>query len=125
MLPLLLTLFFCHWLADYTPLSDARMLAAKRFGRPFTPILVHGMMHGTLMAIALLVFGVEAERVVWLYLLQCWSHALIDTAKGRLNARFAVLQSPANVQHWVVFGLDQYAHAAVILLMAHYSGLPL
>ena len=114
---LLFALFFCHWLADYTPLSDPKMLAAKRFGRPFAPILVHGVVHGTLMGITLMCFGVETIRVVELYLFQAWSHALIDTAKGRLNARFAILQSPANVQHWMVFGLDQYAHTAIILLM--------
>lgn len=118
---LLLTLFFCHWLADYTPLSDPKMLAAKRFGTPFPPILVHGWVHGTLMFVALLAFHVEAVRAVELYLFQTWTHAFIDTVKGRLNARFTVLQSPANVQHWMVFGLDQYAHTVVILLMWHYA----
>ena len=120
---LLLALFFCHWLADYTPLSDARMLAAKRFGRPFTPVLDHGFTHGALMFVVLLAFGTEEIRAVWLLLFQTWSHALIDTVKGRLNARYAALQSPANVQHWMVFGLDQYAHTVIILLM-WYATLP-
>lgn len=120
---LLLALFFCHFLADYTWLSQPRMLAAKRFGKPFGPILVHGMVHATLMGAVLLAFHVLAERAAFLYLFQALTHAGIDTLKGRLNHRFQALQSPQNVVHWVVFGLDQYAHAVVIVLMWYYSGL--
>lgn len=122
---LLLALFFCHFLADYTPLSDAKMLAAKRFGRPFTPILAHGYMHGALMGLTLFAFGVKPISVVLLALGQTWVHAGIDTLKGRLNAPYEVLQSPANVLHWVVFGADQYLHAAVIILMWRLSGVGL
>jgi hypothetical protein len=120
---LLLALFFCHFLADYTPLSDARMLAAKRVGRPFHPILAHGYVHGVLMGLALYFFGVKVEDAICLGLFQCLTHTGIDVLKGRLNARYAILQSPANVQHWIVFGLDQYAHTVVILLM-WYATLP-
>jgi hypothetical protein len=116
---LLLVLFFCHFLADYTPLSDAKMLAAKRFGRPFTPILAHGFTHGALMGVAMIYLGVDQILAIMLALGQTWSHAGIDVLKGRLNARYATLQSPANVVHWVVFGLDQYAHTAIIILMWH------
>ncbi|UOR06250.1 DUF3307 domain-containing protein [Hymenobacter aerilatus] len=120
---LLLALFFCHWLADYTWLSRPDMLAAKRFGKPFGPILMHGLIHATLMFAVLLLFGVEQIRAVELYIFQTWTHAGIDTAKGMLNQHFVVLQNPQNVLHWCVFGLDQYAHCVVILLMWHYSGL--
>jgi len=120
---LLLALFFCHFLADYTPLSDRKILAAKRFGRPFTPILAHGVMHGALMGVAMICLGVDHILAIMLALCQTWSHAGIDVLKGRLNARYASLQSPANVVHWMVFGLDQYAHTIVILLM-WYATLP-
>jgi hypothetical protein len=118
---LLLALLFCHWLADYTWLSRPHMLAAKRFGAPFGPILEHGLTHGTLMFAVLLAFGVEQVLAIELYLFQTWTHAGIDWAKGVLNKRFIVLQSPQNVLHWAVFGFDQYLHCVVIVLMWHFT----
>jgi hypothetical protein len=114
---LLLALFFCHFLADYTWLSRPYMLAAKRFGKPFGPILAHAMVHAALMWLALVALGIEPGKATALGLMQLVTHAGIDWLKGHLNGRYAALQSPANVVHWVSFGLDQYAHTVVILLM--------
>lgn len=118
---MLLALFFCHFLADYTWLSRPSMLAAKRFGRPITPITEHAAVHGLLMLFALYAFGVRGWQCAGLATFQVVTHAAIDTLKGRLNARYAMLQSPANVLHWVVFGGDQYLHAVVIILMWHFA----
>lgn len=118
---LLLALFFCHFLADYTWLSRPAMLAAKRFGQPLSPIVAHGSVHAVLMLWALYAFGVRGWECAGLATFQLVSHTAIDVLKGRLNARYATLQSPANVVHWVVFGLDQYAHTVVVVLMWHFA----
>ncbi|MCX6185983.1 MAG: hypothetical protein NTU43_03160, partial [Bacteroidetes bacterium] len=50
---ILIGLFICHWLADYTLLSTAWMLNAKRFGKPLFPIFIHAAMHTMLMSLVL------------------------------------------------------------------------
>ncbi len=114
---LLMALFVCHFLGDFTHCSDKRMLAAKRLGKPFTPILVHGMVHGTFMGIVLMLFKVDTILAIELYLFQTWSHALIDTLKGRMNGWFPTLQNPGLARHWYLFGFDQLLHALIIILM--------
>lgn len=115
---LLIALFFCHFLADFTHLSTAWMLAAKRLGKPLGPIFVHAMWHGCLMGI-LLCMPLIREPLFWLSLVwfQIITHFIIDVLKGRINGWFPVVQNPANKVHWVVFGADQFLHAVVIILM--------
>lgn len=116
---ILIALFFCHWIADYTWLSTSWMLNAKRFGKPLIPILIHALVHATLMGIVLKIFLPNNGVVMWLVLLQLSTHFIIDVWKGRMNGWFPVLQSPTNKLHWVIFGLDQYLHALVIIFMSY------
>ncbi|MEO6902401.1 MAG: hypothetical protein ABI315_04515 [Bacteroidia bacterium] len=48
---LLISLFFCHFLADFTHLSTNWMLSAKRLGKPLFPILSHAAVHAALMGV--------------------------------------------------------------------------
>jgi hypothetical protein len=114
---LLIILFGCHFLADYTWLSTSWMLNAKRFGKPFLPILVHAMVHGIIMLSAMLLFDVSVIIAVLLAIFQIVSHCLIDLLKGRANGWFPLLQDNSNKWHWIIFGLDQYLHAIVIIIM--------
>ena len=118
---ILLLLFGCHWLADYTHLSTAWMLNAKRLGKPIIPIIAHASVHGILMGIVLIFFLPTNEPLYWnLLSLQVITHFLIDLWKGRMNGWFPSLQSPANKGHWIIFGLDQYFHAIIIIIMVHF-----
>lgn len=114
---LLIALFFCHFLADFTPLSTPWMLNAKSLGKPLLPIFAHAAVHATLMGICLLF--VDLTVVIWfnLVMFQLLSHFLIDLWKGRMAGWFTVLQSPSTKWHWVLFGFDQFLHAAVICSM--------
>lgn len=121
MTTLLILLFFCHFLADFTPLSTQWMLNAKRLGTPIEPIFAHACVHYALMAFTLFWFVGLRDPWLWVCIcqIQLFSHFIIDVLKGRLNGWFPVLQSPANKMHWVVFGADQFLHAVVIVIMAH------
>lgn len=114
---LLIGLFFCHFLADFTWLSTTWMLTAKSLGKPLLPIFAHAAVHATLMGL-LLVFG-NLNLALWcnLVVFQLLSHFLIDLWKGRMNGWFPQLKSPANKWHWIIFGFDQFLHATVICLM--------
>lgn len=118
---ILIWLFVCHWIADYTWLSTSTMLAAKRFGKPLCPIFNHSCVHACLMAIPLTIFIGYKILVPYLLLFQIGTHFLIDVWKGRMNGWFPKLQSPANKWHWVVFGFDQLLHALVIITMSVYA----
>ena len=115
---ILIGLFFCHWLADYTHLSTAWMLNAKRLGKPLLPILTHAMVHSLLMGIFLGCLGISNTIILMAF--QLITHFAIDVWKGRMNGWFSALQSPANKWHWVVFGADQFFHAVVIILMWYF-----
>lgn len=118
---ILIGLFICHWLADYTHLSTAWMLNAKRLGKPFLPIFTHAMVHMVLMWLFLSTFFGFTPKIMTVCVFQLITHFLIDVWKGRMNGWFPSLQSPANKWHWIVFGFDQLLHAIVIILMATYA----
>jgi hypothetical protein len=115
---ILIGLFICHWLCDYTHLSTAWMLNAKRLGKPLHPIFVHATVHSFFMGIFLLFFMGYTPLWSLLVLLQLSTHFLIDIWKGRMNGWFPSLQNPANKWHWIVFGFDQLLHAIVIIIMS-------
>ena len=120
---LLICLFFCHFLADYTWLSTSWMLNAKRFGSPLFPIFCHAFIHASLMGVVLFFFVTNfSSSFLWskLFLFQLSTHFIIDVLKGRMNVWFPMLQNPANREHWIIFGLDQTFHAIVIILMASF-----
>ena len=128
---LLLSLFFCHFLADFTHLSTDWMLKAKRFGSPLLPILAHAFVHAALMATVLEIYchytiaGYETKifeltHVDKLFFLQLISHFLIDVWKGKMNFWFPSLTDPSNKWHWILFGFDQLLHGVVICLMVYF-----
>lgn len=114
---LLILLFVCHWLADFSWLSTKWMLDAKAKGSPWYPILVHSFVHGTLMGIVLLFCLYPNIIISYLILFQVGSHFLIDVWKGKMNVWFPVLQNDKNKLHWVVMGFDQLLHGIVIITM--------
>lgn len=117
---ILIGLFICHFLADYTHLSTAWMLYAKRLGKPLLPIFIHACVHGVLMFIFLLFLEFTIWLIVTLVVFQIVSHFIIDLLKGRANGWFPLLQDNSNKWHWIIFGLDQLLHAIVIILMFYY-----
>ena len=119
---ILIGLFICHFLADYTHLSTAWMLNAKRLGKPLYPIFTHAFIHASLMLVLLaLVFGFSGLKLAALFGFQLITHFLIDVWKGRMNGWFPALQSPANKWHWIVFGFDQLLHALAIIGRSLYA----
>lgn len=113
---ILLLLFACHFLADFTHLSTNWMLSAKKLGKPFIPIICHAACHAALMYIVMLFF-VDGLLAADLAMFQLITHFLIDLWKGRMNGWFPALQNPANKWHWILMGFDQYLHAIVIITM--------
>lgn len=119
---ILIGLFFCHLLGDYTPLSTEWMLNAKRVGKPLYPIFIHALVHALLMLVLLTVmFKLAMVKLFILFGIQLITHFVIDVCKGRVGAWFPILQSPNNKWYWIVFGIDQYLHTLVIIAMSFYA----
>jgi hypothetical protein len=114
---LLIGLFFCHFIADFTWLSTTWMLNAKSLGKPLLPIFAHAAVHATLMGLLLLFGNLTLALWVNLVIFQLLTHFLIDLWKGRMNVWFPILKSPASKWHWIIFGFDQFLHAVVICIM--------
>jgi hypothetical protein len=116
----LILLFMCHWLADYTHLSTNWMLNAKKFGKPLFPIFTHALVHAILMSVVLYFFVGFTKILLYLGIFQLITHFIIDTWKGKMNVWFTNLQSSTNKWHWVIFGLDQLLHSIVIILICSF-----
>jgi len=117
---LLLILLACHYLADFC-LTTPSMIKAKADGRNVWPILLHAGIHAVLMGLCLLIWGVAWEMLLLLMLAELVSHFLIDTAKGRLTARFPKLADMQQKPYWMLYGLDQLLHLLVIVCIWYCS----
>ena len=112
-------LFVCHFLGDFTPLSTTWMQEAKQFGKPLFPILIHALIHASLMLFVLFFFT-TVQMAFTLSAFQLIIHFFVDTWKGRMNTWFPSLQNNANKEYWIIFGFDQFLHQMTILVMAFY-----
>ena len=107
-------LLVCHYLADFC-LTSSSMIAAKADGRKVWPILLHAGVHAGLVGVVLLFAQVGWELLPVLVLVELVSHFLIDTAKGRLSARFQLLTDAKRKPYWMLYGFDQLLHLAVLV----------
>jgi len=112
----LVFLLVCHYLADYC-LTTASMIRAKADGRRLWPIMFHASIHAGLVGLCLLLWGVSWKLLSLLVLLELVSHFLIDTAKGRLTARYPLLADVQGKPYWMLYGFDQLLHLLIIVLI--------
>lgn len=116
----LLTLFLCHYLADFC-FTFPSMIRAKVDGRNPWPILLHAAIHAGLVGVCLVCWQVPWKLMLLMLLLELVSHFLIDVAKGRLSARFTSLADPQKKPYWMLYGFDQLLHLSVIVLIFYIS----
>lgn len=116
---LMLALLAGHFLGDFTPLLTERMREAKERGGPMGPILAHGAVHGVLALAASAAVVREAPvRLLLAGGAVLVTHFLIDAARARLGVRFDELRDPGGQLFWTALGLDQLAHASVLVGVA-------
>lgn len=93
------------------------MLAAKRIGKPLSPIFLHSFIHTSLMGAVIALYGCKNVQLLACMVLQLLSHFVIDVLKGKLNVWVPIVSNPVNKQHWYIFGLDQLLHQLIIVIM--------
>ncbi|MCR4854335.1 MAG: DUF3307 domain-containing protein [Prevotella sp.] len=111
---LLLALIVCHYLGDFC-LTFPAMIRAKADGRKPLPIMAHAAIHALLMVVCFAIAGVSAKGILIAAAIEWVTHFLIDTAKGRLTARFAILSDQGQRPYWMLYGFDQLLHLFVIV----------
>jgi hypothetical protein len=115
-----ISLFFlllaCHWAADFTQLSTSWFLEAKKFGKPLFPIACHSGVHAGLMFFVLLFYASWQQACLWAAV-EWGTHFLIDVWKGRMLGWFPSLQNTQNKYYWWLFGIDQYLHISIIMVI--------
>ncbi len=116
---LLAALLFAHFLGDYTPLATARMQEAKANGGPMGMIAAHAGVHAILVGIAVLALarpslGLLAAAVG----IQFVTHLALDAFRARMSVQAPALQDPTQNVFWTALGLDQLAHALVLVAIA-------
>jgi hypothetical protein len=116
---LLAFLFVAHFLGDFTPLATARMQAAKARGTPVGPIALHALIHAILVGVVVVaIVRPDPLLILGAVTVEFWSHLGLDWLKGRLGARNPALADPGGRPFWTVLGLDQLAHALVLVGIA-------
>lgn len=117
---LLSFLFVGHFLGDFTFLSTPRMQEAKRTGRPVGPIALHALVHAVLVAIAVgAIVRPQPMLLLGAVAIEFWTHLGVDWLRGRLTARHPAVGDPEENAFWTVLGLDQLAHALVLVGIAY------
>ena len=119
MVVLLISLLFCHYLADFC-LTTPAMIRAKADGRNPWPIILHAAIHASLMAIFLLLWATSWKAVLLAMVVEWGTHFLIDWTKARLSARFPRLADQQQKPYWMLYGLDQLLHQLVIVGIWYY-----
>jgi hypothetical protein len=113
---LLVGLLFAHFLGDFTPLSTARMQAAKVAGTPLGPIAGHAAIHAVLVTIAVTALATATwELIAIAAAIEFATHFAIDATRGRLARLSPSLVDPARRAYWYALGLDQFAHGTVLV----------
>jgi hypothetical protein len=106
-----------HYLADYVFPSD-EMIIAKKHGSPILPIFKHGLVNASFYII-ISFFFCTFWFSVFVFLIEAVSHTLIDTWKGKMNMWFPTVEDKEKRPHYIIMGLDQLFHQAVIILIIY------
>jgi hypothetical protein len=113
---LLAILLVGHFLGDFTPLATARMQKAKANGGPMRWIAAHAALHALLTGLVVAaVAGPEPSLLAMAIGLQFLTHWALDAFRARLGVRIPALVDPGKNVYWTALGLDQLAHALVVL----------
>ena len=116
---LLTGLFFAHYLGDFTPLSTPEMLAAKSNARPMWLIAAHALVHTVLVGLVILIVVFPAWTILSLAAaIEFVTHFVLDAGRAKLGKRLPELNNPGSNIFWYALGLDQFAHAAVLIGLA-------
>jgi hypothetical protein len=116
---LLAGLFLAHFLGDFTPLSTPQMLEAKANARPMWLIGAHAFVHTILVTVVILLVALPALSILALAAgIEFVTHFGLDAGRAKLGRRVPHLNDPSRNRFWYVLGLDQFAHAVVLIGLA-------
>lgn len=116
---LLIFLFVGHFLGDFTRLTTARMLEAKLTGSPIGPIALHALIHAVLVGLAVAAIARPVPMLILAAVtIEFWTHLGLDWFRGKMSVRHPALGDPNQRVFWTALGLDQLAHAMVLVGIA-------
>ncbi len=116
---LLCGLLVAHYLGDFTPLANARIQEAKANGGPLHWIFVHAAIHTILVAAVIFLLVDPPLTIIAIAAgIELASHFLLDVGRAQLGLKFNVFRDPARNAFWYALGVDQLAHALVLIALA-------
>lgn len=117
---LLISLFICHFLADYC-LTTPQMIKAKASGKKLQHIFFHSCVHAILMSLVFFAFSISWKTVLLLFSFELCSHFVIDYIKGFAGRLFPTLADNQQKPFWILYGFDQLLHLLVIVAMVCFA----
>lgn len=116
---LMAALLICHFLGDFTPLSTARMLEAKRTATSHGWILAHAAIHATLVGLVVTFVANAGLAVIFVAVaVELGTHFAIDEVRARVGVTWSRLGDPKERGFWYAMGVDQLAHGLVLVAIA-------
>ena len=95
------------------------MLAAKANAKPMWLVAAHALVHTVLVALIILIVVFPSWLILFLAAaIEFVTHFAIDAGRARLSQRLPELNNPGRNIFWYALGLDQFAHAAVLVVLA-------
>jgi hypothetical protein len=111
-------LLTAHFIADFSPALTVRMREAKIGLRPAGPIAMHAGVHTVLVFAAVWAVLRSPGLALIAAAIEFPTHLAIDYGKMRLGARFEAVRAPTGDPFWYAFGVDQWAHCLVLVVIA-------
>lgn len=111
-------LVFCHFLADFTPLSTQYMLQSKKAAAP-GGIFFHALVHGILMGVVSW-WVHDIGIAVWVFAVITLTHFAIDMVQALVRKSDARFQTYEGRWYWFLLGIDQFLHIFVIITLVSY-----
>ena len=115
---LLISLLFCHFLADYC-LTTPQMIKAKASGKKIQHIFLHSCVHAVLMTLVFFAFCIPLKTILLLFTFELCSHFIIDYMKGLVGRMYPAFADNQQKPFWVLYGIDQLLHLLVIVAMVY------
>ena len=112
-------LLLAHFAGDFTPLATRSMQRAKAIGTPVGPIALHALVHAILVTIVVAAAASPGADILALAAaVEFVTHFGLDWGRGVLGRSVPALFDPSRQAFWTALGLDQAAHAIVLVGIA-------
>jgi hypothetical protein len=113
---LLISLFFSHYIVDYTPIGNAIEVQ----NNTYRTLIIHSLIHSFVLGIITIGYSyfiknINSEIIIYSILIQLLSHYLIDLCVGIINKYYPKVET--KTMQSLILGVDQFLHSIALIVI--------